>query len=148
MARYPDNYKQAAMIPLLDLAQRQCGGWLPLGTVPYMLCYSTCYMFRVTWYLSYYSTCYIIERFPFSNLFLLFAFLRFFIQLVCLVLFYSHSIRYFYFLTFSLMIWTFSPPSPSHSIMSHLIIFNPITHLLLLIQHTYIVILVHTYTSA
>lgn len=31
MSRYPDNYKQAAMIPLLDLAQRQCGGWLPLG---------------------------------------------------------------------------------------------------------------------
>ena len=32
MSRYPDNYKQAATIPLLDLAQRQAGGWLPLGT--------------------------------------------------------------------------------------------------------------------
>lgn len=30
MAKYPNNYKQAAMIPLLDLAQRQHGGWLPL----------------------------------------------------------------------------------------------------------------------
>lgn len=31
--RYPRNYKQAAMIPLLDLAQRQCGGWLPLAAM-------------------------------------------------------------------------------------------------------------------
>mmetsp|Transcript_92850 Transcript_92850/g.200739 ORF Transcript_92850/g.200739 Transcript_92850/m.200739 type:complete len:266 (+) Transcript_92850:35-832(+) len=30
LGRYPDNYKMGAMIPLLDLAQRQCGGWLPL----------------------------------------------------------------------------------------------------------------------
>eukprot|EP01039_Chlorochromonas_danica_P005562 gene5562-6124_t len=30
IGRYPKNYKQAAIIPLLDLAQRQCGGWLPL----------------------------------------------------------------------------------------------------------------------
>ena len=30
MGRYPENYKQAAIIPLLDLAQRQAGGWLPL----------------------------------------------------------------------------------------------------------------------
>ena len=36
MSRYPDNYRQAAMIPLLDLAQRQAGGWLPLGS-----CYIT-----------------------------------------------------------------------------------------------------------
>jgi len=28
--KYPNNYKQAAMIPLLDLAQRQYGGWLPI----------------------------------------------------------------------------------------------------------------------
>jgi NADH:ubiquinone oxidoreductase subunit E len=28
--RYPKNYRQAGIIPLLDLAQRQCGGWLPL----------------------------------------------------------------------------------------------------------------------
>lgn len=30
LARYPENYKQAGIIPLLDLAQRQAGGWLPL----------------------------------------------------------------------------------------------------------------------
>jgi NADH:ubiquinone oxidoreductase subunit E len=79
MARYPDNYKQAAMIPLLDLAQRQCGGWLPLGTSSYLTCFVTahvtccmslviCYMLQhmlhVACYLSYvtcYSTCYIVE---------------------------------------------------------------------------------------
>jgi NADH dehydrogenase (ubiquinone) flavoprotein 2 len=33
LGRYPDNYKQAATIPLLDLAQRQAGGWLPLAAM-------------------------------------------------------------------------------------------------------------------
>lgn len=33
MGRYPDNYKQAGIIPLLDLAQRQAGGWLPLAAM-------------------------------------------------------------------------------------------------------------------
>ena len=36
MSRYPDNYRQAAMIPLLDLAQRQAGGWLPLGEIKHV----------------------------------------------------------------------------------------------------------------
>lgn len=27
---YPEGHKRAAVIPLLDLAQRQAGGWLPL----------------------------------------------------------------------------------------------------------------------
>jgi hypothetical protein len=30
---HPVHYKQAAMIPLLDLAQRQAGGWLPLAAM-------------------------------------------------------------------------------------------------------------------
>jgi len=30
MAIYPDGHKRAAVIPLLDLAQRQVGGWLPI----------------------------------------------------------------------------------------------------------------------
>merc|ERR1712142_583037 len=30
MSIYPDGHKRAAVIPLLDLAQRQHGGWLPL----------------------------------------------------------------------------------------------------------------------
>lgn len=33
LGRYPGNYKQAAIIPLLDLAQRQCGGWVPLAAM-------------------------------------------------------------------------------------------------------------------
>lgn len=33
LRKYPDHYKQAAMIPLLDLAQRQHGGWLPLNAM-------------------------------------------------------------------------------------------------------------------
>jgi len=33
LGKYPDHYKQAAMIPLLDLAQRQHGGWLPLSAM-------------------------------------------------------------------------------------------------------------------
>merc|ERR1712002_109771 len=30
MSIYPEGHKRAAVIPLLDLAQRQHGGWLPL----------------------------------------------------------------------------------------------------------------------
>ncbi|KAF3645831.1 NADH dehydrogenase [ubiquinone] flavoprotein 2, mitochondrial [Capsicum annuum] len=30
---YPSNYKQSAVIPLLDLAQQQHGGWLPVSAM-------------------------------------------------------------------------------------------------------------------
>jgi len=33
LSKYPNNYKRSAMIPLLDLAQRQYGGWLPLAAM-------------------------------------------------------------------------------------------------------------------
>ncbi|CAM9317189.1 unnamed protein product [Pylaiella littoralis] len=33
MSKYPANYRQASIIPLLDLAQRQHGGWLPLAAM-------------------------------------------------------------------------------------------------------------------
>jgi NADH dehydrogenase (ubiquinone) flavoprotein 2 len=33
LAKYPRHYKAAAIIPLLDLAQRQAGGWLPLSAM-------------------------------------------------------------------------------------------------------------------
>jgi NADH dehydrogenase (ubiquinone) flavoprotein 2 len=33
LGRYPKNYKAAAIIPLLDLAQRQAGGWLPISAM-------------------------------------------------------------------------------------------------------------------
>jgi NADH dehydrogenase (ubiquinone) flavoprotein 2 len=33
LSKYPANYKAAGIIPLLDLAQRQNGGWLPLAAM-------------------------------------------------------------------------------------------------------------------
>uniref|UniRef100_A0A6B2LGW0 NADH-quinone oxidoreductase subunit NuoE n=1 Tax=Arcella intermedia TaxID=1963864 RepID=A0A6B2LGW0_9EUKA len=33
LAKYPEGYKKSAVMPLLDLAQRQCGGWLPLAAM-------------------------------------------------------------------------------------------------------------------
>ena len=33
IANYPPNYKASAVIPLLDLAQQQNGGWLSLATM-------------------------------------------------------------------------------------------------------------------
>lgn len=33
LAKYPNNYKQSGIIPLLDLAQRQNGGWLPVAAM-------------------------------------------------------------------------------------------------------------------
>eukprot|EP00593_Proboscia_inermis_P010992 CAMPEP_0171323550 /NCGR_PEP_ID=MMETSP0816-20121228/115644_1 /TAXON_ID=420281 /ORGANISM="Proboscia inermis, Strain CCAP1064/1" /LENGTH=268 /DNA_ID=CAMNT_0011822285 /DNA_START=459 /DNA_END=1265 /DNA_ORIENTATION=- len=33
LSKYPANYKQSGIIPLLDLAQRQHGGWLPLAAM-------------------------------------------------------------------------------------------------------------------
>ena len=33
LGKYPTNYKQSGIIPLLDLAQRQSGGWLPVAAM-------------------------------------------------------------------------------------------------------------------
>jgi len=33
LARYPGNYRKSGIIPLLDLAQRQHGGWLPVAAM-------------------------------------------------------------------------------------------------------------------
>jgi len=33
LAKYPEGYKKSAVMPLLDLAQRQSGGWLPLAAM-------------------------------------------------------------------------------------------------------------------
>lgn len=33
LAKYPPQYKNSALAPLLDIAQRQCGGWLPLAAM-------------------------------------------------------------------------------------------------------------------
>ncbi len=36
IARYPDGRQQSAVIPLLDLAQRECGGWLPTAALEHV----------------------------------------------------------------------------------------------------------------
>ena len=33
LSQYPSNYKQSAVIPLLDLAQQQHGGWIPVSAM-------------------------------------------------------------------------------------------------------------------
>jgi len=33
LRKFPTNYKSSAVIPVLDLAQRQCDGWLPLAAM-------------------------------------------------------------------------------------------------------------------
>lgn len=33
LSHYPSNYKQSAVIPLLDLAQQQHGGWVPVAAM-------------------------------------------------------------------------------------------------------------------
>lgn len=39
IAQYPEGHQQAAAIPLLDLAQRQHRGWLPLAAMNYVATY-------------------------------------------------------------------------------------------------------------
>lgn len=36
IARYPEGRQASAVLPLLDLAQRQCGGWLPRAAMDYV----------------------------------------------------------------------------------------------------------------
>jgi NADH-quinone oxidoreductase subunit E len=36
IAKYPQDRQQSAVLPLLDLAQRQSGGWLPLAAMHYV----------------------------------------------------------------------------------------------------------------
>ncbi|MCF4164569.1 NADH-quinone oxidoreductase subunit NuoE [Zavarzinia compransoris] len=36
IARYPAGRQQSAIVPLLDIAQRQCGGWLPRAAMEYL----------------------------------------------------------------------------------------------------------------
>ena len=37
LGKYPSNFKQSGIIPLLDLAQRQHGGWLPVAAMDKVL---------------------------------------------------------------------------------------------------------------
>lgn len=36
IARYPEGRQRSAILPLLDIAQRQCGGWLPEPALRYV----------------------------------------------------------------------------------------------------------------
>lgn len=36
LKRYPEGRQASAILPLFDLAQRQCGGWLPVSVIEYV----------------------------------------------------------------------------------------------------------------
>lgn len=55
IARYPEGRQQSAVIPLLDLAQRQAGGWLPTDVLEYVASYLEMPKIRVLEVASFYS---------------------------------------------------------------------------------------------
>lgn len=55
IGRYPDGRQQSAVIPLLDLAQRQAGGWLPTEVLEYVAGYLGMPKIRVLEVASFYS---------------------------------------------------------------------------------------------
>ena len=63
IARYPEGRQQSAVIPLLDLAQRQAGGWLPTEVVEYVAGYLGMPKIRVLEVASFYSINYITNYF-------------------------------------------------------------------------------------
>ncbi|MBO20762.1 MAG: NADH-quinone oxidoreductase subunit NuoE [Rhodospirillaceae bacterium] len=55
VARYPEGRQQSAVIPLLDLAQRQAGGWLRTEAIEYVAAYLGMPKIRVLEVASFYS---------------------------------------------------------------------------------------------
>lgn len=55
IARYPEGREASAVMPLLDLAQRQSGGWLPRPAVEYVADYLHMPQIRVYEVVSFYS---------------------------------------------------------------------------------------------
>jgi len=55
IARYPEGRQQSAVIPLLDLAQRQAGGWLPTEVIEFVAGYLGMPRIRVLEVASFYS---------------------------------------------------------------------------------------------
>lgn len=55
IGRYPEGRQQSAVIPLLDLAQRQAGGWLPTHVIEYVASYLEMPKIRVLEVASFYS---------------------------------------------------------------------------------------------
>jgi NADH dehydrogenase (ubiquinone) flavoprotein 2 len=55
VARYPEGRQQSAVIPLLDLAQRECGGWLPTAAIEHIADYLGMAKIRVLEVASFYT---------------------------------------------------------------------------------------------
>ncbi len=55
IARYPDGRQQSAVLPLLDLAQRECGGWLPTAALEHVAEYLGMAKIRVLEVASFHS---------------------------------------------------------------------------------------------
>lgn len=55
VARYPEGRQQSAVIPLLDLAQRECGGWLPTAAIEHIAGYLGMAQIRVLEVASFYT---------------------------------------------------------------------------------------------
>lgn len=55
VARYPEGRQQSAVIPLLDLAQRACGGWLPIAAIEHVAEYLGMPKIRVLEVATFYS---------------------------------------------------------------------------------------------
>lgn len=55
VARYPEGRQQSAVIPLLDLAQRECGGWLPTAAIEGVAAYLDMPKIRVLEVASFYT---------------------------------------------------------------------------------------------
>ncbi|MBO6784095.1 MAG: NADH-quinone oxidoreductase subunit NuoE [Alphaproteobacteria bacterium] len=55
LKRYPEGRSQSAVIPLLDLAQRQAGGWLPVHVIEYVASYLDMPKIRVLEVATFYS---------------------------------------------------------------------------------------------
>ena len=55
ISRYPDSRIQSAVIPVLDLAQRQSGGWLPKSAIEHVAEYLNMPKIRVLEVASFYS---------------------------------------------------------------------------------------------
>lgn len=58
IARYPEGRQASAVLPLLDLAQRQCGGWLPREAMDYVAAMLDMAPIRVYEVVSFYEMLY------------------------------------------------------------------------------------------
>jgi len=55
IAKYPEGKQRSAVMPLLDIAQRQCGGWLPMPAIEHVATYLDMPAIRVLEVVSFYT---------------------------------------------------------------------------------------------